>query len=56
MQDAADQLDRDAAMAGDEFPEGDEPHSGGFAGSVVESIDVTAADTDAYESVGAGSH
>ena len=55
VQDAADQLDRDADMADDEFPEVDEQHPGGFADSAVESIDVAAADTDDYESVGAGS-
>ncbi len=59
VQDAADQLDRDAAMvdgaiADDEFPEdGDEPSAGGFAAAGT-SIDVSAADTDVYETVGAG--
>jgi single-strand DNA-binding protein len=60
VQDAADQLDRDAAMvdgtiADSEFPEdGDEPSAGGFAAAGT-SIDVSAADTDVYEPVGAGS-
>ena len=62
VQDAADQLDRDAAMVDDamadgEFPEdGDEPSAGGFvAAAAGTSIDVSAADTDVYETVGAGS-
>jgi len=60
VQDAADQLDRDAgmvdgAMADGEFPEdGDEPSAGSFAAAGA-GIDVSAADTDVYETVGAGS-
>ena len=60
VQDAADQLDRDAAMvdgamADGEFPEdADEPSAGGFTVAGT-GIDVSAADTDVYETVGAGS-
>jgi single-strand DNA-binding protein len=56
VQDAAEQLDRDAAMADDGFhDEGDEPLAQGFADPAGGSIDVAAADTDAYETVGAAS-
>src|SRR5665647_3181649 len=57
VQDAADQLDRDAAMADDEFLEdGDgEPATGASAHAASGGIDVSSADTDAYEKVGAGS-
>jgi len=54
VQDAADQLDRDAAMAGAEFlGAGDEPADEGSADSDSGSIDLSSADTDAYETVGA---
>ena len=61
VQDAADQLDRDAAaadaaMAGDEFLEdSDELATEGSAYAASGGIDVSSADTDAYETVGAGS-
>ncbi len=56
VQDAADQLDRDAAMADDEYLEdGDQPATQGSTHGVVEGIDVSSADTDAYETVGVGS-
>jgi single-strand DNA-binding protein len=54
VQDAADQLDRDAAMLDDSFHDDDEAPREGFSGSAVGGIDVAAADTDAYETVGAG--
>jgi len=55
VQDAADQLDRDAAMLGGDFHDGeDDPATEGFSGSAAGGIDVAAADTDAYETVGAG--
>lgn len=56
VQDAADQLDRDAAMADDDFLEdGDEPVTKGSGPGAGGGIDVYSADTDAYETVGAGS-
>jgi single-strand DNA-binding protein len=56
VQDAADQLDRDAAMSDGSFhDEDDEALAEGFAGPAVGGVDVAAADTDAYETVGAGS-
>ena len=61
VQDAADQLDRDAAaadaaMADDEFLEdSDELATEGSAYAASGGIDVSSADTDAYETVGAGS-
>jgi len=66
VQDAADQLDRDAAMVDDAMVDdamvddelrgtGDEPSAAGFADSVGTSYEVSAADTDAYETVGAAS-
>ena len=56
VQDAADQLDRDAAMADREFPEdGDEPATEVSAEAAGAGIDLVSADTDAYETVGAGS-
>jgi len=61
VQDAADQLDRDAAaadaaMADDEFlQDGDEPATEGSAHGAGGGIDVSSADTDAYETVGVGS-
>ena len=57
VQDAADQLDRDAAMADDDYLEdGDgEPATGASAHAASGGIDVSSADTDAYETVGAGS-
>jgi single-strand DNA-binding protein len=53
VQDAADQLDRDAAMLGDHDGD-DEAPTEGFSGSPAGGIDVADADTDAYETVGAG--
>jgi len=63
VQDAADQLDRDAAMIDDEFlgaggdPAGDDSSGHDVAGHVAVrgSVDLESADTDAYEMVGAGS-
>ena len=61
VQDAADQLDRDAAaadaaMADDEFlQDGDELATEGSAHGAGGEIDVSSADTDAYETVGVGS-
>jgi len=56
VQDANDQLDRDAAMVDDEFLEaGDEPATEGFADAAGGSIDLASADTDVYETVGASS-
>jgi single-strand DNA-binding protein len=56
VQDAADQLDRDAALLDDEFSvAGDESLTQGFTGKAGGSIELAAADTDAYETVGAGS-
>jgi single-strand DNA-binding protein len=59
VQDAADQLDRDAALVdpdlvGHEMPEDDEPLVDDFSDAPV-SIGLESADTDAYETVGAGS-
>jgi single-strand DNA-binding protein len=54
VQDANEQLDRDAAMADDEFlGAGDEPAVEGFAHAAGLGIDLAAADTDVYETVGA---
>jgi len=54
VQDAADQLDRDAAMAGAEFlGADDEPSDEGTADSGSGSADLSSPDTDAYETVGA---
>jgi single-strand DNA-binding protein len=57
VQDAAEQLDRDAAMVDDEFlgAPGETPTDAmpGMAGGIIE---LASADTDAYETVGAGSH
>jgi len=58
VQDAADQLDRDAAMADDDdyMEDGDgEPATEASAPAASGGIDVSSADTDAYETVGAGS-
>ena len=57
VQDAADQLDRDAAMADDDYLEdGDgEPATEASAHAASGGIDVSSADTDAYETVGADS-
>jgi single-strand DNA-binding protein len=56
VQDAADQLDHDAAMLdGDAYGEDHEPLTQGFTDPSGGNIDVAAADTDAYETVGAGS-
>ena len=59
VQEAAEQLERDAGMADDdlvahEMPNGDEPHVDGFP-DAEGSLNVEAADTDAYETVGEGS-
>jgi hypothetical protein len=55
VQDAADQLDRDAAMADDDYLKDgdDQPATEGSAHAAGEGIDVSSADTDAYETVGA---
>jgi single-strand DNA-binding protein len=57
VQDAADQLDRDAAMVDGEILESDdeEPSMEGFAESAGGSVELASADTDPYETVGAGS-
>ena len=56
VQDANDQLDRDAAMVDDEFlGAGDESASEGFADPAGAGIELASADTDAYETVGASS-
>ncbi|HEX7536084.1 MAG TPA: single-stranded DNA-binding protein [Dermatophilaceae bacterium] len=56
VQDAADQLDHDAAMLdGDAYGEDHELLTQGFTDPSGGNIDVSAADTDAYETVGAGS-
>jgi len=56
VQDAADQLDRDAAMADDDYlEEGDDQPATVGSGHGAGGIDVSSADTDAYETVGAGS-
>jgi len=55
VQDAADQLDRDAAMLDNTYQDdADRAPAEGFSGPAVGGIDVAAADTDAYETVGAG--
>ena len=54
VQDAADQLDRDAAMAGAELlGADDEPSDEGSGDSGSGSTDLSSPDTDAYETVGA---
>ena len=54
VQDANEQLDRDAATVGDEFlGAGDEPATEGFDDSAGAGIELTDADTDVYETVGA---
>ena len=56
VQDANDQLNRDAATVDDEFPEaGDEPATQSFTDAAGGSIELDSADTDEYETVGAGS-
>jgi len=56
VQEANEQLDRDAAMADDEFlGEGDEPATERFADIARAGIELAAADTDVYETVGAAS-
>ena len=56
VQDAADQLDRDAAMLDDELlGASDEALTGGFAETAGGSIELESADSDEYETVGAGS-
>ena len=59
VQDAHDQLDRDAAMTDDEFGDTDdepanESPAQSASGSIDAGMELTAADTDAYETVGAG--
>ena len=58
VQDANDQLDRDAAMVDGEFSElagdGDEPTMENFAVTDGGGIELASADTDVYETVGAG--
>ena len=54
VQDAADQLDRDAAMIDDDLLEaGDSSLTGGLAGGSDASLGLASADSDAYEMVGA---
>jgi single-strand DNA-binding protein len=54
VQDAADQLDRDASMADDEYLDADDaPVGEGTADTGSGGIDLASADTDAYETVGA---
>jgi single-strand DNA-binding protein len=56
VQDAAEQLDRDAAMADHEVLEGDdEPVADDSPDAAGRGIELEAADTDEYETVGAGS-
>jgi len=56
VQDANEQLDRDAAMVDDEFlGDGDEPATEVFADGAVAGVELASADTDAYETVGAAS-
>jgi len=56
VQDAADQLDRDAAMVDDELlTAGDNSPTVGFADAAGGSLELASADTDAYEGVGTGS-
>lgn len=56
VQDAADQLDRDAAMIDADFHgDDDDALTEGHCDPAVAGIEVAAADTDAYETVGAGS-
>ena len=56
VQDANEQLDRDAAMVDDEFlGDGDEPATEVFADGAAAGIELASADTDAYETVGAAS-
>jgi len=56
VQDAADQLDRDAAMVDDELlTAGDNSPTEGFADAAGGSLELASADTDAYEGVGTGS-
>jgi hypothetical protein len=56
VQDAADQLERDAAMVDDELHGASvEALSADFAGIAGGSIELASADTDAYETVGGDS-
>ncbi|MEP7017028.1 MAG: single-stranded DNA-binding protein [Actinomycetota bacterium] len=56
VQDANEQLDREATMGDDEFPEaGDSPSTEGFVGATRAGIELASADTDAYETLGAAS-
>jgi single-strand DNA-binding protein len=56
VQDANDQLDREAAMADDGFLRaGDEPSTEGFPDGAGAGIELASADTDAYETVSAAS-
>ena len=57
VQDAADQLDCDSAMADDHFKGADgELAAEGYPDGAGGSIDLATADTDVYEMVGAGIH
>lgn len=56
VQDANEQLDRDAAMADDEFLRaGDEPSTDGLPEGAPAGIELASADTDVYETVGVAS-
>ena len=56
VQDANDQLDRDAEMAENGFLQaGDEPSTDGFHEGAPTGIELASADTDAYETVSAAS-
>jgi len=56
VQDANEQLDRDAALTDDEFlRSGDEPSTEGFPDAVGAGLELASADTDVYETVGAAS-
>ncbi len=56
VQDAQDQLDRDAAIVDDDFlGAADEPPAEGFTHAAGGNVELASADTDAYETVGAGS-
>ena len=60
VQDANDQVDRDAAMAERDLSqllgEGEEPTIGDFAGPDCDSLGLDSADTDVYETVGVGNN
>ncbi|MEO8518130.1 MAG: single-stranded DNA-binding protein [Dermatophilaceae bacterium] len=55
VQDANDQLDRDAAMAEEELPADGESSGDGSPGRAGAGLDLASADTDVYETLGAAS-